>query len=520
MTQLADDIREPSPEVVARFLELARNFDEVSKTNRLIVEHGSPWSEANPKGPYWWAIEFHNASRDHRIIGILSGNRVGKTREGGAHVAHHLTGIYPDWWEGRRFTQPVKWMGVSVNYELARDVMQTVLIGRVQNKGIPGDGWIPKELLGPASFRNCGIPDVLSSIRIKHSSGGWSEFLIRSFEQDPSIYQGIELDGVWWDEEPRDSYSERAKMMWTECWTRLATRDGLFMLTRTPLFGNTPMVSRFLSSMDPYTGQPKQNKTFRVSPGLNTTDIKHMTREQIDAFLNEIDSEQERECRRNGTPMLGSGRVFMYDDDQVTCDPFPIPDSWPRIVGIDIGIEHPTALVWHAYDRENDAIYTYDAYRAKGRVVADHAQEIIQNGQWIPVAWPHDALKRGVISGKQAVKEYKDQGCNMLYTHAQFQVSHGSKAGALSVEDGNFVMDERIRSNRWKIFNNERCGVLLEEMRSYHRDAEGKLVKERDDAVSAARYGIVMIRHARTRYEHVGNIGVKVKPYTPMKEYA
>jgi hypothetical protein len=37
----------------------------------------------------------------------------------------------------------------------------------------------------------------------------------------------------------------------------------------------------------------------------------------------------------------------------------------------------------------------------------------------------------------------------------------------------------------------------LEEYRLYHRDADGRVVAESDDAISASRYGLMMRRHAR-----------------------
>ena len=39
---------------------------------------------------------------------FMAANRVGKTfGVGGYETALHLTGLYPAWWEGRRFTQPI-----------------------------------------------------------------------------------------------------------------------------------------------------------------------------------------------------------------------------------------------------------------------------------------------------------------------------------------------------------------------------------------------------------------------------
>jgi hypothetical protein len=39
----------------------------------------------------------------HRERLLMAANQVGKTLAGAAEAAFHLTGRYPDWWEGRRW---------------------------------------------------------------------------------------------------------------------------------------------------------------------------------------------------------------------------------------------------------------------------------------------------------------------------------------------------------------------------------------------------------------------------------
>ena len=42
----------------------------------------------------------------------MAANQVGKTLAGAAEAAFHLTGRYPDWWQGKRWERPVKgWAG-------------------------------------------------------------------------------------------------------------------------------------------------------------------------------------------------------------------------------------------------------------------------------------------------------------------------------------------------------------------------------------------------------------------------
>ena len=53
---------------------------------------------------------------------------------------------------------------------------------------------------------------------------------------------------------------------------------------------------------------------------------------------------------------------------------------------------------------------------------------------------------------------------------------------------------------------------LLEEIRNYHRDEDFKIVKQRDDLISALRYAIMMRRSGKPRSDCEG-IGYGALPY-------
>ena len=62
--------------------------------------------------PYAKQLEFHAAGALHRERLLMAANQVGKTLAGAAEAAFHLTGRYPDWWQGKRWERPVKgWAG-------------------------------------------------------------------------------------------------------------------------------------------------------------------------------------------------------------------------------------------------------------------------------------------------------------------------------------------------------------------------------------------------------------------------
>ena len=85
--------------------------------------------------PYPKQQEFHAAGLNHRERLFRAGNQLGKSYSGGAEAAYHLTGLYPDWWQGRRFTQPTSgWVGAPSG-EIVRDGAQKVLLGRADDWG-------------------------------------------------------------------------------------------------------------------------------------------------------------------------------------------------------------------------------------------------------------------------------------------------------------------------------------------------------------------------------------------------
>lgn len=198
----------------------------------------------------------------------------------------------------------------------------------------------------------------------------------------------------------------------------------------------------------------------------------------------------ERDARTKGIPILGSGRVFTVSEDDIAVDPFPIPASWPQIVGIDFGWDHPFGAAWCAWNRDADTFYVTQVYRQSEATPIIHAASIKPWGDWLPVAWPHDGLQHDKGSGKQLAQLYRDQGLDLLSEHATHE------EGGYGLEAAVMEMLDRMQTGRFKVFAH--CATWFEEFRVYHRD-KGLIVKERDDVLSASRYALMMRRHAITK---------------------
>ena len=105
-----------------------------------------------------------------------------------------------------------------------------------------GTGIIPAEYMDIKPMLKQGISQAYEEIKIKHVSGDYSVFKLRSYDQGRRIFQGFELDLFWPDEEiPKDVYDEGL--------VRTMTTNGITIMTFTPLNGLTELVLSFMESM-------------------------------------------------------------------------------------------------------------------------------------------------------------------------------------------------------------------------------------------------------------------------------
>ena len=454
---------------------------------------GELWKRMNalPEADRWvewsnkpWQLDFHNGGAQYKERMAKTGNREGKTLCAAAEVAIHMTGDYPDWWEGRRFEEPVLvWTGSPTN-ETSRDIVQKELLGGTSQSEL-GTGFIPKErIVGRPRMRQAGVSDVVDKFNVKHTSGGVSNCIMKTYEQGWRKWQGTAPHVIWMDEEPEDN--EAQGKIYSEARTRIITSNGIIMVTFTPLLGNTELVIRYTD--DDSDKKMVVEATWGDVPHLN--DVK-----KADALAGY--QPWEILSRTAGVPMMGEGKIFITPEEEIICDPFEIPSYYPRINGIDFGLDHPFACVKMAIDRDNDVIYVYDDYRKKGELnMAVHAVKIKEPHPWIPVAWPHDGAKRSPSAGGKEAKTLKQKlsvnGVNMLSKSARYSNDSGGPQPVWPIVE---EVQERERSGRLKIFNT--CHNLIEERRNYHTK-EGKIVAVRDDAMKAFFYAVMMRRYART----------------------
>lgn len=457
-------------------------FDEYDRRLKEVLlarqaEKRAKFAKLEGYQPYPWQKEFHDAGKDNPERMLMAANRVGKTLSAGAEVTMHLTGHYPDWWQGKRFEHPIlAWTGSPTN-ETSKDIVQRELLGGLGEE--LGTGWIPRRLLiGKPTTRQAGVKNVVDSFQVRHASGGVSTCILKTYEQGWAKWQGTAPHVVWNDEEP-DDY-----MIYSEAQTRILTSGGIVMVTFTPLHGMTELVQHFME------GGPGI-----YLKGATWEDVDHLSRDDKDR-LSQSYRVHERDARTKGIPMLGEGAVFPVPEEDIRCEPFRIPEHWARLKGCDFGIDHPAAGSEIAWDRDQDIIYVIDCYRKSGETASYHATWFNKANRHIPVAWPHDGMNREKSGGKQLKDSYREHGVNMLSRSARYPKQPGEKeekGGAQPVEPIVNEILERMLTGRFKVFAN--LSPWFEEFRSYHRK-DGKIVDKRDDILKSTMYCVMMKRFA------------------------
>jgi len=315
-----------------------------------------------------------------------------------------------------------------------------------------------------------GLSGLIDTLEVKHASGGISSLAFMSYDMDVDAWASDTLHLIWFDEEP-------PQPLYDEGLARLTATGGSTYITVTPLLGMTDVMLRFY----PRPVNPDRGITM-----MGIRDAGHIKPEHVERILARY-PDYERTARAEGIPILGSGLVFRTPEDAVKIPSFEIPGHFARIIGLDIGGgDHPTAWVDLAWDRDADVVYVTACYRVRDPRIPLHASAIRRRGA-IPVAWPHDAAAKSHGDGRTYAQMYRDEGCNMLPTHAQ----HAD--GSNHLEPGIAMMHERLAGGRLRVF--EHLVEWFEEYRMYHRK-EGQIVKLVDDLMCATRYGLMMLPRA------------------------
>lgn len=426
----------------------------------MYPEHGPLRRDLYPKHQAFFAL---GATKRFRLL--MGPNGIGKTEGvGGYEVVCHLTGLYPDWWTGKRFHRAIKaWCAGDTNKTL-RESIQPKLLG---DEGNHGTGLIPFDLLGTVKVKQ-NTNGVIDYVLVKHvPTGKWSRLVFKSYEEGRESFQASDVDLIWLDEEPKSN-------IMTECVHRFRgrTADGHMLLTFTPVNGISDVVCLFVPQFIEGFDQAEYDLASKGYVHCSLDEVAHMTPEERRA-KEAATPPWEREARINGLPSIGSGKIYPVEERTFLVDPFRIPDHWERAFGFDGGYHH-TAAVWGAYDKDNDTWYLYGEYKPGEGPVALHATAIKLRGEWIPGVG--DAAAISQTDGSKMLDLYRALGVDL--TLADKEVGKGLA----------MVLD-LLLTGKLKVFSNLK--QWLDEFRLYRFDEKHRVVKVKDHLMDATRYLIM-----------------------------
>ena len=190
-------------------------------------------------------MRFFSSGKEDDERAFITANRIGKSYAAANEVSYHMTGLYPRWWEGRRFSKPTTWWAANESWKRVRDINQLELLGIPDREDLRGTGSIPAHLL-LKTVPNPHIKFGMESFHARHITGGVSSCQFKTYEQGWKEFEGVRIHGgIWLDEHcPLDIYGS--------CQMRVANTDGpegsrdngIIMLTFTPIGGLTPIIQQ------------------------------------------------------------------------------------------------------------------------------------------------------------------------------------------------------------------------------------------------------------------------------------
>jgi phage terminase large subunit-like protein len=224
-------------------VKLLEHYQNIEETGGHLVKLFQPGPLSIEHYPRHKA--FFDATATHKEVLFRAANRIGKSESGAYATACWATGLYPDWWNGRRFDKATYgWVCGDTN-DTVRTILQDKLLGTPQ-----GTGLLPKELIEDVVVRpNTG--GTVDMIYVRHQpTGKISRIKFKTYQSGPDSFYGAAPDYVWMDEEPS---GKDAQLIWNQCYIRLLTTNGTLIITFTPLMGWTPLVKNFSETAEDLT---------------------------------------------------------------------------------------------------------------------------------------------------------------------------------------------------------------------------------------------------------------------------
>lgn len=293
------------------------------------------------------------------------------------------------------------------------------------------------------------------------------------FAENPDSLESSTYKAVWADE----AGQRRFKLdSWDALQRRLAIHQGRALITTTPYeFGW--LKTRIYDRAGWRDGQ-------RVPGG--DPEIRVV---RFESVMNPAFSREEFERQRRTLPpwkfdmmyraiwRRPAGTIYdCFDPDLHLVPPFPIPDDWPRILGIDFGTVN-LAACFFAIQRKTGKVYIYRTYQTGSKSAYEHVQSLTRR-------------ERGgvfAVGGAPSEDEWRNK-----FGRAGLPVARPVVEG---LENGIDAVYEAIRSGKLFVFSH--LEKFVDDMLSYSRELDdnqeptSKIAnKDTYHRLDALRYGL------------------------------
>ena len=456
------------------------------KSYSMSVAEDMRYNQIKYFRPFEYQQRFFATGLESDRRGVLAANRIGKTVSTCYETACHLTGLYPDWWNGYRYDHPVTAFVSGESWGQVALVLQNELLGTqdVKLQDRLGTGMIPRDCMVLKSIRADGANCI--TIEITHTSGQKSTLIFGNYTQEVRHLQGFKLDLAVFDEQPPDD-------VFSELVTRTATTQGQVLCSFTPLKGLNGLVSKFWNNEEGY-------KYIRVAwsdvPEYDPFGLPFLllsTRKQLERdYL-----PHEREARIAGKPVMGKGAIFQirswptYKPDEYE---FHLMPSLERVIALDLGLINDATVIslmfWHPHQQTawlDRQIIVKGIEEANPVAYVHHLKHPKVYG--CPIVLPADGGTQGryTMSALSVRELFESYGLN-VYPHAIMNPPDPAGKVTNHKSFGINTMRQMLESGTFMV--NENCTTFITQAQNYFVDEKGRY-SDPDDAIDSARYALM-----------------------------
>ena len=428
-----------------------------------------------------------------RYIYFAGPNRCGKTLAALFKLVLHLTGLYPHWYYGIKFSGPGDVMAAGHTEESVRDILilgtheKPALLGP---KGFEGTGWLPKEMISDIQYRK---KDFVDWVDIYHhdSQGkhdGVSRLYPAFYSQGQAPIMGRAIRYFLNDEEP-GPFPKQEKFI-EQSFVRTWDEDGCVDVSATPEHGYSKIYNLFKN--------PKKKGTHTVIV-YDIDDATHKPEEWRQARKDELEFDFMAQPRLHGIPTIGSGGVYNHPDHLIVVDDkdVTVGKDWPEGIGLDFshgGLDGVCAAVRAAKDPFSGVIYITSIVTMTGVPLEMFIARVrdYMNGSEIPCFWPHDANRH--VGGERMKETCQNAGLYMWDEYSHYELPSGKKSN--SVMDGLIDCNSRFSLGTLKVLMSCSEEFIIEKSQ-YRQEAGMPLKKQRDHVLDAMRLLVMMERNMK-----------------------